>query len=134
MIAVADTSVLVASIDRHDQDHVRCVASLRKYLTAGVVVTAAVAVEVDYLVTTRVGRAAARLFLQDLTTGAYVVEPVGAEILRRAVDVDERYADLGIGLADGTVVAAAEKYRAAAILSLDNHYRLVAPQVPVEPD
>jgi predicted nucleic acid-binding protein len=99
---VADTSVLVGAIDRHDDDHDRCAGALRRRLAVGVVVTAAVAVEVDYLVSTRVGRAAARAFLRDLDTGAYVFEPVDAGMLRRAVELDGRFADVGLGLAEGT--------------------------------
>lgn len=133
MITVADTSVLVSALDRRDARHPECAAVVRKRLDAGVVVTAAVAVEVDYLVSTRVGRRAAREFLHNLDTGVLVLEPVDSEVFRRAVDLDDRYADLGLGLADGTVVATAEKHGAAAILSLDNHYRLVAPDFSLEP-
>ncbi|MGF1648062.1 MAG: type II toxin-antitoxin system VapC family toxin [Kineosporiaceae bacterium] len=133
MIVVADTSVLVGALDRRDHRHPECAAVVRKRLDSGLVVTAAVAVEVDYLVSTRVGRDAARTFLRNLDTGVLVLEPVDSEILRRAVELDDHYADLGLGLADGTVVATAEKHRAEAILSLDHHYRLVAPDFPVEP-
>lgn len=133
MTAVADTSVLVAAINRRDRDHARSADALRRHLRGGVVVTAAVAVEVGYLVGERVGRHAARAFLDDLDQGRYLLEPVDARILRRAVELDRHFADLEIGLADGTVVAAAERHRADAILSLDDHYRMVAPAFPVEP-
>lgn len=133
MTAVADTSALVAAISRRDNDHLRCAATIRKHLRDGIVVTVAVAVEVDYLVSERVGRHAARAFLGDLDSGRYLLEPVDAGLYHRAIELDEQYADLGLGLADGTVAAAAERYRASAILSLDHHYRIVAHQFPIEP-
>lgn len=133
MTAVADTSALVAAINRRDDDHARCAAAIRKHHTAGIIVTAAVAVEVDYLVTERVGRHAARAFLDDLDRGRYLLEPVDAALLHRAVALDRQYADLDLGLADGTVTAAAERYRAAAILTLDHHYRIAAPGFAIDP-
>lgn len=48
--------------------------------------------------------------------------------------LDARHADLDLGLADGTVVATAERYQAAAILSMDNDYRVAAPSFPLLPD
>lgn len=133
MTVVADTSALVAAVNRRDNDHERCAAAIRKHLRAGIIVTAAVAVEVDYLVSERVGRHAARAFLDDLDQGRYLLEPVDAKLFHRAVELDQRYADLGLGLADGTVAAAAERHRASAILSLDHHYRIVAHHFPIEP-
>lgn len=133
MTVVADTSALVAAVNRRDNDHLRCAAAIRKHLREGVIVTAAVAVEVDYLVSERVGRHAARAFLDDLDRGRYLLEAVDPGLFHRAVELDQQYADLGLGLADGTVAAAAERYRASAILSLDDHYRIVAHQFPIEP-
>src|SRR5437870_274309 len=82
---------------------------------------------VNDLVGARVGRHAARAFLDDLDAGRYLLEPVDASLLHRAIELDRQFADLGIGLADGTVVAAAERHRADAILSLDEHHRVLAP-------
>jgi len=133
MTAVADTTVLVGSINARDRAHRDCAALIERHRRDGIIVTAAVAVEVDYLVTKRVSRHAARAFLEDLDLGRYLLEPVDAALLRRARELDLQFADLGVGLADGTVVAAAERHRAGLILSLDAHHRIIAPGFAVEP-
>lgn len=95
---------------------------------------ATVAVEVDYLLRSRVGTLAARAFLADLLTGRYIWEPVGVSTLARAIELDRRHADLDLGLVDVTVVAVAESLNAAAILTLDvAHFSVCAPHVPLEP-
>ena len=99
---------------------------------SGIIVTAATAVEVDDLVTERVGRLAARVPRRP-GPRSNLLEPVDAALLHRAVELDKHYADLQLGLADGTVTAAAERYQAAAILTLDHHYRIVAPGFAIEP-
>jgi len=71
MTVVADTSALVAAVNRRDNDHLRCAAPVRKHLRDGIIVTVAVAIEVDYLVSERVGRQATRAFLEDLDRGRY---------------------------------------------------------------
>ncbi|CAN5398500.1 MAG: type II toxin-antitoxin system VapC family toxin [Acidimicrobiia bacterium] len=131
---VADTGVLVAAAAVGDRDHARSVEAIDRYRSAGVVVPATVAVEVDYLLRSRVGTLAARAFLADLLTGRYIWEPVGVSTLARAIELDRRHADLDLGLVDVTVVAVAESLNAAAILTLDvAHFSVCAPHVPLEP-
>jgi len=62
--------------------------------------------EVDYFL--RDEREAMRVFMQDLARGAFTYAPPTVGQLSRAMDVDRHYADLGLGLVDGTVVALAE--------------------------
>ncbi len=49
-----------------------------------------------------------RLFTQDLARGAFTYAPPTPGQLARAMEVDRRFADLGLGLVDGSVVALAE--------------------------
>jgi uncharacterized protein len=133
-LVVADTGVLVAAISPRDRDHQRSIDAIQRHRVAGVVVPATVAVEVDYLIRARVGTAAARAFLADLKSGRYVWEPVGGPALARAIDVDQRFADLNLGLVDGSVVAIAEALGAEAILTLDTaHFSVCAPAFGLEP-
>ena len=62
--------------------------------------------EVDYFL--RDERQAMHVFIQDLARGAFTYAPPTVGELSRAMDVDRRFADLGLGLVDGSVVALAE--------------------------
>jgi predicted nucleic acid-binding protein len=49
-----------------------------------------------------------QVFMEDLTRGAFTYAPPTVGQLARAMEVDRRFADLRLGLVDGTVVALAE--------------------------
>ena len=49
-----------------------------------------------------------QVFMQDLARGAFTYAPPTVGQLSRAIEVDRRFADLGLGLVDGSVVALAE--------------------------
>jgi hypothetical protein len=48
------------------------------------------------------------LFMRDVARGAFTYAPPTLAQLSRAVAIDQHYADLGLGLVDGSVVALAE--------------------------
>ena len=62
--------------------------------------------EVDYVL--RDERRAMRLFMQDLTRGAFTYAPPTVGQLSRAMEVDRRFEDLSLGLVDASIVAVAE--------------------------
>jgi predicted nucleic acid-binding protein len=62
--------------------------------------------EVDYFL--RDERSAMHVFMQDLARGAFTYAPPTVGQLSRAMEIDRRFADLGLGLVDGSVVALAE--------------------------
>ncbi|GAC1458211.1 MAG: hypothetical protein PVSMB1_08070 [Gemmatimonadaceae bacterium] len=62
--------------------------------------------EVDYFLCDE--RRAMQVFMQDLAQGAFTYAPPTVGQLSRAMEVDRRFADLGLGLVDSTVVALAE--------------------------
>lgn len=62
--------------------------------------------EIDYFL--RDERPAMQAFMQDLARGAFTYAPPTAGQLSRAMEVDRRFTDLGLGLVDGSVVALAE--------------------------
>ena len=62
--------------------------------------------EVDYFL--RDERRAMHVFMQDLARGAFIYAPPTLGQLSRAMEIDRRFADLGLGLVDGSVVALAE--------------------------
>ena len=69
-------------------------------------VPALVLAEVDYFL--RHERRAMQAFMQDVTRGAFTYAQPSLDQLSRAMEIDRRYADLGLGLVDGSVVALAE--------------------------
>jgi hypothetical protein len=62
--------------------------------------------EVDYFL--RYERRAMQMFMRDVVRGAFTYAPPTPDHLARAMEVDLRYADLGLGLVDASVVALAE--------------------------
>jgi len=86
-----------------------------------------VIVEVDQLLRARVGPHAARLFLAALDAGEHQVLYLSSGVLRRAIEIDRRYGDLNLGIADATVMAVAEQRR-LPILTFDfEHFRATRP-------
>jgi hypothetical protein len=64
--------------------------------------------------------------LADVATGAYQLEPISAADVGRARAVMRRHADLGVGLADASLVVLAERHGVAALVSLDQrHFRVL---------
>jgi predicted nucleic acid-binding protein len=77
-----------------------------------------VLVEVDHLLTAREGVAAARAFLKAASGGEREIAYLSAGLVRRAVELDDRYADLNLGFADTCVMAIAERHE-LPILTFD---------------
>jgi predicted nucleic acid-binding protein len=125
--AVADSGPLIAAANRGDEAH-RLAASLVAAFGRELLVLDTVIVEVDHLLRTRAGAHAARSFLRSLVDGQHAVEYLGPHLLHRAADFDLQYADLGLGIVDGSVMAYAERHR-LPILTFDfEHFRATRPE------
>jgi predicted nucleic acid-binding protein len=80
--------------------------------------------ELDYFL--REQRDAMRAFVADLTRGAFTYAPLALDHVRRAIQVDERYSDLGLGLVDASVVVLAEELGIRRIATRDvRHFAAV---------
>lgn len=124
---VCDTSGLVALADRADPDHA-AVVSVMEEATGPFVVSPLVVAEVDHLLRTRLSAEAARSFAADIAIGAYELASMTRSDVAACLDVDRRYSDLGLGLADAHLVVLADAYRTTALLTLDQrHMRAVRP-------
>jgi uncharacterized protein len=125
-VIVVDTSVILAYMNASDAHH----AVVRDWLTTSdddLVTTPLIVAEADHLVGARGGRRAVAALRADLRSGAYLVEWWN-DAIGRAVDIAERYAGLGIGLADASLVALAERHSTVAVATLDErHFRAVRP-------
>ena len=96
--------------------------------TGALVISAPTTAEVDYVLGRRFGPAARRAFLSDLAAGRFSVEGLERVDYTTILDLDVRYADLALGLADCALVALAARHRTRRILSFDErHFRAVVP-------
>jgi predicted nucleic acid-binding protein len=87
-----------------------------------------VLVEVDQLLRARVSATAARAFLGAMARGEHTVAFASPRLLRRSAEIDERFADLGLGLVDAAVMALAEEH-GLPILTFDfEHFRATRPR------
>ncbi len=126
MRTVCDTGPLVAAANVADEAH-GLAAALVSALGRDLVVPTPVAVEVDHVLRARVGGRSARLFLSSLVDGEHRVGYLTATVLHRAVAIDARYEALGLGFADGAVMAYAERF-SLPILTFDfAHFRATKP-------
>jgi uncharacterized protein len=92
------------------------------------VIPAPVTAEIDYLLGQRFGHAARRAFLRDLAAGRFTVASLEREDYATIVELERRYEDLQLGLADCALVVLADRYRTDRIVSFDErHFRAVAP-------
>jgi len=118
-----DTSALFALMNRKDPDHERVkhalLADPGPYL-----VPAGILAEIAYLVEHRLGQPALEAFLSDLESGALTLECTEKD-LPRIRELVNKYADLPLGVADASVIAAAER-NGGRILTLDRHFHVVA--------
>jgi len=123
---VVDTSLIYALLDAADARHTQA-AAWYETVDDDLATTPLVIAESDHLAQTRGGAAAVRAFHADVRSGAYTIEwwPEAAAV---AVAVAERYADLGIGLADASLVALASRLETTLIATFDErHFRAMRP-------
>jgi predicted nucleic acid-binding protein len=101
---ICDTGALIDYLVESAPDHELFRKAIDQARTR--YVPALVFVEVDYFL--RDERRAMQVFVQDLARGAFTYAPPTVGQLSRAMEVDRRFADLGLGLVDGSVVVLAE--------------------------
>lgn len=127
MTLIVDAAPLVALADTAD----RMRGPVRAVLAAEegpLVIPAPVTAEVDYLLGVRHGALARRRFLADLAAGRFTVATLERVDYQTVIDLEMRYADLDLGLADCTLVVIAHRYGTDRILSFDErHLRAVTP-------
>jgi predicted nucleic acid-binding protein len=125
---IVDTGPLVAAAWAGDRDHRRCV-DLLGGARWPLLVPALVAAEAAYLIGSRLGAAAELAFGRAFASGELVLEPLDPTDLDRVVELMARYVDLPLGMADASVVAAAERLGATEIATLDRrHFSVVRPR------
>jgi uncharacterized protein len=92
------------------------------------VIPAPTTAEIDYLLGQRFGPAARRAFLTDLAAGRFTVANLEREDYTTVLDLEARYADFSLGLADCALITLADRHRTTRILTFDErHFRAVTP-------
>lgn len=130
MIAVADTSGLVALFNRTDSEH-RSVSAAAD--ACGLLVVSAITLtEVHQVATVRAGRPAADAILRTLIARVeqtrVAIADTTARLLRTALAVRRRYENLDLDLADAVAAAVAAEYRTEVLLTLDRRdFRAIRP-------
>ena len=115
---VVDSGAMIVLIDRDHAHHER-LRTAYEAQPAEWVLPWAVLPEVDYITQTRLGQEVARAFRGDVARGTLQVEWHEGPDLARAVEIEEMYRDLSLGLVDAVVMAVAERLRARAIATLN---------------
>jgi uncharacterized protein len=124
---VIDAAPLVAFGDANDPHFTR-INELLQTVSGPLIIPAPVTAEVDYLLGQRVGRGPRRNFIADLAAGRFTVACLEREDYAAIGELDARYTDLDLGLADCALVVIANRYKTNRILSFDErHFRAVTP-------
>lgn len=127
MTLLLDAGPLVALADPAEPQRETILDILTRE-TGDLVIPAPTTAEVDYLLGQRFGSAARRAFVSDLAAGRFSVASLERADYSTILDLDARYADLELGLADCALVTLAARHRTTRILSFDErHFRVVAP-------
>jgi predicted nucleic acid-binding protein len=125
-VIIVDTSIIVAYMNAAD-DHHDAVSDWLDDAEDDLATTPLILAEVDHLVATRGGPAALTALRADLTAGAYDVDWWPTALIS-TIKVAERYSDTGLGLADASLAALAERLATINIATLDErHFRAVRP-------
>lgn len=127
MTVVIDAAPLVAFGDASDPQFAR-IDKLLRTVDGPLVIPAPVTAEVDYLLGQRLGRGSRRNFIADLAAGRFIVACLEREDYATIGNLDSRYADLELGLADCALIVIANRYGTNRIVSFDErHFRAVTP-------
>jgi len=122
-----DTAPIVALADAGEPRRDAILAAIHDE-PGSLVIPAPTTAEVDYLLGQRLGDPARRAFLADLAAGRFTVAALEREDYATIADVDARYADLRLGLADCALVVLAHRHETTRLLTFDErHFRAVTP-------
>jgi uncharacterized protein len=115
---VLDTGPILALLDAGDPAHARSVAMVDE-VGEDLVVPTCVLVEIDYWTHKLLGQESWEVFVEDIASGAYRLEPLTVEDLLRASELECRYGELDLGLVDASVIALCERLGETKVATLD---------------
>lgn len=119
MIGIATAGAIYALYDSSDAHHVDFVRLFQR-TDLSILAPDFVLSEADYLIRRHLGTAAQADFLQGLAEGFFTVEPTTSADWKQAARLVREYPAMRLGLTEATVVAAAERLNAQALLTADD--------------
>jgi len=120
---LVDSSGLLATMFPDQRTHRECGQVLTES-RGPLLLSPFILAELDYLVTKLAGIPNELSLLREVERGAYELVPFEVADLKRAREVIEQYSDLGIGLADASIVVLSERHSVLDLLTLDQrHFR-----------
>jgi predicted nucleic acid-binding protein len=118
MISVADTSFILAYLNKADSWHEACMNVLKAHRT--IYLPQSTLAEIAYMLGRSIGNKRVSYFLRNLpAVPLFKVEPLTAEDFVRVADILDQYADSRIDFVDASVAAVAERLKITRILTLD---------------
>jgi hypothetical protein len=125
-VILADASAIFALLDRADERHDITRAWYEQTRPALATVPLVLA-EVDYLAASRGSQGMRSAFRRDVIAGAYRVS-WWDDAAEQAPEIAQQYADLGVSLADASLVALAARLQTIEIATFDErHFRAIRP-------
>jgi predicted nucleic acid-binding protein len=116
---LVDTGPLVGLFDRKDSSHARCVEVLRR-IGEPIATTVPVLTEAFHLLSP--ASTGSRRLMDFVDAAGLNVWFLDDETLRRAFELMARYADVPMGLADASLVVAAERLTLRKIFTIDRDF------------
>lgn len=128
MNVVADTGVLLGALDADDRHHESCSKVLTSHARA-LVVPAPVVAETSWMIESVLGPAAESGFVTAIARGELAVVDLDREDYARCAELIDRYADLGLGLVDASVIVVAESLGVTTLATINHRdFRVVRPR------
>lgn len=125
-----DTSALIAAVDQQDPNHVRAVALFRAE-SGPLIIPAGILAEICYFLETRYGPRSLEQFLENVKSGAFLLDFLDADV-QRVIELVRRYRDMPLGYADAAVIACAER-NGGRVATFDlRHFSAVAREGAIE--
>ncbi|NKB87100.1 MAG: PIN domain-containing protein [Acidobacteria bacterium] len=122
---LVDTSGLLSAMFKDQRRHESCRAIVESH-TGSFLLSPFVLAELDYLVGKLAGVDAELALLDEVARGAYQLAEFTPLEVSVARDVVAEYRDLGLGLADASIISLGRLHGCAEVLTLDErHFRAV---------
>ncbi len=128
MTAILDTSFLLAMTNSKDRNHSR-VLNVARTINTPLILPIPILPEVCYLIASRLGHRAMRLFLKKLIANDAILEPITLNDLQRVTEILDKYADSQLDFVDATIIAIAERRNITRVLTLDRRdFTIIRPK------
>lgn len=128
MIAIADTSFIVASLNTNDEGFAACSKLYQNYDDVIILPQTSMA-EITYMLRREIGLSGEIGFLRQLPKSKYRVIVTEPEDFLRTAELLNQYANLSLDFVDATIIAIAERMNIQRVLTLDHRdFSIVRPR------